>query len=144
MAKNPKQSENGEPIGELNTTPLIDVMLVLLIMFIITLPKMTDAVKVDLPADCNRPECNKTIVRPINTLSISANSQIFWNDKQISGDALAKTLTVSAGMNPLPELRFIPDADAPYATVNKVLALTRGSGVKEIGFVGNERYQTVF
>jgi biopolymer transport protein ExbD len=144
MRKDPKKAENGEPIGELNTTPLIDVMLVLLIMFIITLPKMTDAVKVDLPTRCDRPDCNNTTVKPVNTLSISANSQVFWNNKEISGDALAKTLTVSAGMNPVPELRFIPDADAPYATVNKVLALTRGSGVKEIGFVGNERYQTVF
>ncbi len=51
---------------------------------------------------------------------------------------------MSTRMNPMPELRFMPDADAPYSTVNKVLALTRGSGIEEIGFVGNERYQRSF
>ncbi len=136
--------DTSAPIGDLNTTPLIDVMLVLLVMMIITLPKMTHAVKVDLPQNCATADCNKTIIKPINTLAISASSRIYWNNQEISADALTEALSMSTRMNPMPELRFMPDADAPYSTVNKVLALTRGSGIEEIGFVGNERYQRSF
>ncbi len=135
----------GEPMVEMNTTPLIDVMLVLLIMFIITLPKPTHAVKVDLPTSCE-PNCPpKPPVEPtFNVVNIYQNSQVAWNGVDVSQQTLFDNLQASTLLKPVPELRFQPDQFAPYDTVSKVMALIRGAGVEAIGFVGNEQYTNAF
>jgi biopolymer transport protein ExbD len=142
----PKDSSG--PMVEMNTTPLIDVMLVLLIMFIITLPAPTHSVKIDLPEDC-RPNCPPPpLVDPIkNILYIAPNSQVTWNNTSIDQVTLLQNLNDSqdpALFPETPELHFAPDPQAPYDTVDKVLALVKSAKVNRMGFVGNENYVNEF
>ena len=132
----------GEPMMDINTTPLIDVMLVLLIMFIITLPMQTHAVKLDLPVNQNTPP---PPIQPLkNTVGVTAQNQITWNGNPISMDQLRQYLEVTQQMNPVPELHLQPDATAHYELVDEVLAVTKRAHVQKMGFVGNEYYQNVF
>jgi len=122
-------------MSELNTTPLIDVMLVLLIMFIITIPIQTHSVQVDLPV--GRDIIVKT---ERNKLVIEQSGALLWNGRPISVEALGPTLHRLAGMDPQPELHFEPHAEARYARVDEVLAVIKRANVSTMGFVGNERY----
>ena len=126
-----------QPMMDINTTPLIDVMLVLLIMFIITIPLQSHAVKVDLPG---KPEV--VPVRPIrNTLVISTDGRLLWNDQAVSDDTLQAALAASQKLDPLPELHLRPEAQARYQRVDEVLAMTKRAKVTKMGFVGNEAYK---
>ncbi len=132
--------DDGEPMMEMNTTPLIDVMLVLLIMFIITIPVATHAVNIDLPA----PQPPTNIPPPKkdkNKVSITPNSEITWNNTVITDGQLVSMLQETLKMKPEPELQFQPDPSAPYDTASKVLNIIKGSGVTAFGFVGNEQFQ---
>lgn len=132
----------GEPMLDVNVTPLIDVMLVLLIMFIITIPVQTHAVKLDLPVATNTPP---PPIEPLkNTVSVTAQNQITWNGTPISQDQLRQYLEVTQQMNPVPELHLQPDATARYEIVDQVLAITKKAHVQKMGFVGNEYYTNVF
>ena len=124
------------PMGEMNTTPLIDVMLVLLIMFIITLPIQTDAVNIDLPQTgvITGPDPDK------NSVAVTAQGAVLWNGTPITFANLSSQLERTRQMSPQPELRFEPDAQARYALVDQTLAVIKRSGVDGMGFVGNERY----
>ena len=129
----------GEPMMDINTTPLIDVMLVLLIMLIITIPVQTHAVKLDLPVNQN----NNTPppVDPVkNVLSVTADGTVTWNGAPVNLEQLRQYLDISQQMNPVPELHLQPAADAPYGTVDEVLAVTKRAHVEKMGFVGNEAY----
>jgi len=135
-------NESGEPMLDINTTPLIDVMLVLLIMLIITIPPQTHAVKLDLPVNSQTPP---PPVQPLkNTVGVTAGNQITWNGTPISQDQLRSYLEVTQQMNPIPELHLQPDATARYEVVDKVLAVTKQAHVQKMGFVGNEYYQNIF
>jgi biopolymer transport protein ExbD len=132
--------DDGEPMGEMNTTPLIDVMLVLLIMFIITIPIQTHAVKIDLPvnSDTNTPPP----IDPIkNKVSVDAAGTITWNGSPIDLVTLRLYLDRTKVMSPEPELHVQPDAQARYVVVDNVLAIIKRSGVTKMGFVGNEQYR---
>ena len=132
----------GEPMMEINTTPLIDVMLVLLIMLIITIPPQTHAVKLDLPQNTNQP---LPPIQPLkNTVGITAQGQITWNGNPISEQQLKQYLEATQQMNPVPELHLQPDATARYELVDEVLAITKRAHVQKMGFVGNEYYQNIF
>lgn len=134
--------DDGEPMMEMNTTPLIDVMLVLLIMFIITIPIQTHAVKVDLPQNSNNPA---PVVEPQkNKLYIDANGNIFWNSVQIDDLTLRQYLDASLQQDPEPELHFQPDPQARYDVVDRVLAIVKRANVTKLGFVGNEQYRNDF
>jgi biopolymer transport protein ExbD len=127
----------------MNTTPLIDVMLVLLIMFIITLPPPTHAVKVDLPV--NDPKAIKPPVDPIkNKIAIDPSGTITWNGAPVNDQLLRQYLDTSAAMNPEPELQFQPDPQARYEVVDKTLAVIKRSNITKLGFVGNEQYYKDF
>ncbi len=133
----------GEPMMDINTTPLIDVMLVLLIMFIITIPIQTHAVKLDLPSDQGPtnpppvdPEKNKVVVSP--------TGEILWNGSPISRVQLRQYLDITQTMNPIPELHLQPDPQARYVVVDEVLAITKRAQVEKMGFVGNEAYGAAF
>jgi biopolymer transport protein ExbD len=129
---------SGEPMIEMNVTPLIDVMLVLLIMFIITLPIQTHAVKLDLPQATNTPP---PPIHPLkNTVGVTAQGAITWNGAPISMDQLRAYLEQTQQMNPVPELHLQPDATARYELVDEVLAITKRAHVQKMGFVGNEYY----
>jgi biopolymer transport protein ExbD len=133
---------SGEPMLDVNVTPLIDVMLVLLIMFIITIPIQTHAVKLDLPVDQNTPP--PPIEPTKNVVVVSANGQILWNGSPISKEQLRTYLDVTQQMNPVPELHLQPDSTARYELVDEVLAITKRAHVQKMGFVGNEYYMSVF
>ncbi|SRR5690606_28919034 len=130
--------DDGEPMMEMNTTPLIDVMLVLLIMFIITIPIQTHAVKIDLPQ--NTPPTDNAIDPVKNKLGIDAAGQIYWNGAQIDKLTLRQYLDSTVQMQPEPELQFEPDPQTRYVVVDEVLAIIKRAKVTKLGFVGNERY----
>lgn len=140
MAMSAGQAD-GEPMMEMNTTPLIDVMLVLLIMFIITLPVQTHAVKVDLPQNSNNPN---PIDAQKNKITIDAAGTIAWNGTPVDDVTLRQYLDASAALNPEPELHFQPAPDARYEVVDRTLAVVKRSGVTKLGFIGNEQYRNDF
>jgi biopolymer transport protein ExbD len=129
----------GEPMMEINTTPLIDVMLVLLIMFIITLPVMSHAVKLDMPRPSQAPPPAEEIIEPIR-LDIDWDGSIIWNGSLVQLSQLEGYFRAEAAKNPQPELHVRPDRRANYDTVAKVLALAQRNGMQRIGFVGNEQF----
>lgn len=129
----------GEPMMEINTTPLIDVMLVLLIMFIITLPVMSHAVKLDMPRPSSAPPPPSEIIEPIR-LDIDWDGSIIWNGSLVQLSQLENYFRNEAARNPQPELHVRPDRRANYDTVAKVLALAQRNGMQRIGFVGNEQF----
>jgi biopolymer transport protein ExbD len=116
-------NESGEPMLDVNVTPLIDVMLVLLIMFIITIPIQTHAVKLDLPV--NQQNQPPPPINPVkNILSINNRDQVLWNGAPVTMQQLRSYLDTTQQMNPIPELHLQPDATARYEIVDKVLAVT--------------------
>jgi biopolymer transport protein ExbD len=128
-------NSSGEPMLDVNVTPLIDVMLVLLIMFIITIPIQTHAVKLDLPVQQANPP--PQVIDPIkNVLSINAQDQVLWNGAPVTMQQLRSYLDTTQQMNPVPELHLQPDATARYEVVDKVLAVTKQAHVQKMGFVG--------
>ncbi|MDO9369512.1 MAG: biopolymer transporter ExbD [Sphingopyxis sp.] len=135
------ERDENEPMMDMNTTPLIDVMLVLLIMFIITIPVQTHAVKIDLPIADNStsnvdPEKNKVMIDPQGTIT--------WNGAPIDLAQLAAYLEQTKALPVEPELQVQPDPYARYIVVDNVLAVIKRSGVGKLGFVGNEQYARVF
>ncbi len=127
-----------QPMMDINTTPLIDVMLVLLIMFIITIPLQTHAVKIDLPG---KPPVDWKDINPIrNTLTITTAGAVLWNGKALSDDQLQTNLAASQTLAKIPELHLKPEAQARYQRVDEVLAMTKRARVAKMGFVGNEAY----
>jgi len=132
-----------EPMMEINTTPLIDVMLVLLIMFIITIPIQTHAVKLDLPvnSDTNTPPP----IDPVkNKIVITPEGAVMWNAEPVDLVRLRQYLDLTQTMNPIPELHLQPDQNARYELVDEVLAVTKRANVEKMGFVGNEAYMNAF
>jgi biopolymer transport protein ExbD len=136
-------NSTGEPMLDMNVTPLIDVMLVLLIMFIITIPIQTHAVKLDLPV--NQETNPPPPIDPIkNKVVVTAQNQILWNGSPVTQPQLRQYLDVTQQMNPVPELHLQPDATARYELVDQVLAVTKQAHVQKMGFVGNEYYMNIF
>ena len=135
-------NSSGEPMMDINTTPLIDVMLVLLIMFIITIPIQTHAVKLDLPQNTNTPP--PPIEPTKNIVVVTKEGTILWNGQQVSMDQLRQYLDQTQQMNPVPELHLQPEATARYELVDEVLAVTKRAHVQKMGFVGNEYYMNIF
>jgi biopolymer transport protein ExbD len=133
---------SGEPMMDINTTPLIDVMLVLLIMFIITIPIQTHAVKLDLPQNTNAPQPPIDPVK--NKVVVTAQGQVLWNGGPVSMEQLRQYLDTTQQMNPVPELHLQPEATARYELVDEVLAVTKRAHVQKMGFVGNEYYMNIF
>lgn len=133
-------SDDGEPMMEMNTTPLIDVMLVLLIMIIITIPIATHSVDIDLPSPTDNPDTPD--VDPIkNKVVLTAVGGILWNGDKISMGELVSNLQKSLDYAEEPELQFEPEPLASYELSANVLNIIKASGVTKFGFVGNEKYR---
>ena len=131
--------DDGSPMMEMNTTPLIDVMLVLLIMLIMTLPPVTNSVNIDLPAPSNTPT---TDVDPVkNKIVLTNNDEILWNGQTINDGQLVANLQQTLTFAVEPELQFEPEPNARYNVSSQVLNIIKGSGVTKFGFVGNEKYR---
>jgi biopolymer transport protein ExbD len=132
-------SDDGEPMMEMNVTPLIDVMLVLLIMMILSVPPATHAVNIDLPVPSPP---TKEIIDPVkNKIVITPDNQILWNGTAITEGQLVGNLQETKAIQPEPELQYQPDAQASYDLSVKVLNVIKQSGVSKFGFVGNEQYR---
>jgi biopolymer transport protein ExbD len=127
-------------ISEINTTPLIDVMLVLLIMFIITIPVASHKVPLDLP----RPTLSPLPERPFHQLDIAADGSLFWNGAALPADQLQARLLQVAADPGTPELRLNAADEARYERIDQILAQIRIAGVERLGFMGNERYARLF
>jgi biopolymer transport protein ExbD len=132
-------AHRAEPMSELNTTPLIDIMLVLLIMLIMTLPPITNSV--DLPLPSPTPVVPIQPGRVRNLVTVAADDTILWNGQPVSESQLEATLGVAVALTPEPELQLVPDGRASYEMSARVLRLVKLSGASKIGFVGNERYR---
>ncbi|HKX77332.1 MAG TPA: biopolymer transporter ExbD [Novosphingobium sp.] len=132
--------DDGSPMMEMNTTPLIDVMLVLLIMFIITIPVATHSVDIDLPV-ANPPDTPPPPVDPIkNKVVLTLDNKILWNAQPITQATLLSLLKESLTFPVEPELQFEPEPNASYELSARVLNIIKASAVTKFGFVGNERY----
>jgi len=132
-------NKEGEPMMDINTTPLIDVMLVLLIMFIITIPIQSHAVKLDLPQ--NQDPQNPPPIDPVkNKVVVTSSNQVLWNGSPIQLPQLRAYLDRTQQMNPIPELHLQPEPTARYELVDQVLVVTKRAHVEKMGFVGNEQF----
>ncbi len=130
---------DGAPMMEMNTTPLIDVMLVLIIMLIVTLPVMTHAVKLDMP----RPDNAPPLVPPeMITILIDYDGTILWNDTPVpSIQTLDRYFKVEAQKVPQPQVAIRPDARAKYDTVEQVMASAQRNRIEKMGLIGNEQFE---
>jgi biopolymer transport protein ExbD len=134
--------DDGAPMMEMNTTPLIDVMLVLLIMFIITIPVATHSIDIDLPV-ATPPTDTPPPIDPVkNKVVLTADDKIMWNGTQIDGVTLNNSLQATTRMTPEPELQFQPEPEASYELSAGVLQVIKASQVTKFGFVGNEQFAT--
>lgn len=124
------------PMMELNTTPLIDVLLVLLVMLIVTIPPQAHSFRLDLPQPFHGPPPRSSV----NLLEITDGGALLWNGQPITRDALRHDLALTQQMHPTPELHLHPAAQARYASVAYVLGLLNREQVRKFGFVGNEAY----
>ncbi|MEO8001354.1 MAG: biopolymer transporter ExbD [Arenimonas sp.] len=126
-------SGGGGPMADINVTPLVDVMLVLLIIFMITAPLMTHKIKVELPkASLNEKPTQK--VAPV-TVTVKANGEIYWADAKVSQDAFEAKLDGIIGMDPQPELDIRADRDTKYKLIEKTTTTAKSRGVRKVGFV---------
>jgi biopolymer transport protein ExbD len=126
------EGEEDGALAEINMIPLIDVMLVLLVIFIVTAPLLTHAVKVDLPRASSTPN----LTRPENVqLAIDAASQVHWNGEAVAWEALVQRLKAAAVQAPQPELHLRAERTTPYEKVAEVMSAAATAGVTRIGFV---------
>ena len=133
MAMSVGSAEDDEPISTINTTPLVDVMLVLLIIFLITIPVITKTVKVSLPKAANI----ATQTKPENiTIAIDAQGNIYWNNEQIaSRDQLVEMIKVEAVRDPQPEIHIRGDSNTRFEDVGRVIYSIQRGGVVKVGFI---------
>ena len=133
-------SDDGAPMIEMNMTPLIDVLLCLLIIFIMSIPVATHSIDIDLPQP--NPNPPPVDVEPDkNKLVISQTDELLWNGQPIQDGDLVNLLNQSKTITPEPELQFEPEALASYERSARVLEIIKASGISAFGFVGNERYR---
>ena len=126
------QDDADEVMNEINMTPLVDVMLVLLIIFIITVPVMKHSVNVDLPRATNQPE----IIKPETVrLSVAADGQYFWNGAPVADEELFSLLKTEGAKTPQPDLHIRGDKEVRYERVAQAMAAAQRAGVRKIGFV---------
>ena len=126
------QDDADEVMNEINMTPLVDVMLVLLIIFIITVPVMKHSVQVDLPRAANQPE----EVKPETIrLSVTADGSYFWNGQAVSETDLSSMMQTEAAKEPQPDLHIRGDREVRYERVAQAMASAQRAGLRKIGFV---------
>lgn len=130
--------DDGGAMVEMNTTPLIDVLLVLIVMLIITIPIQTHAVKLDMPRPNSQPPATEPVVIK---LDVDFDGTVVWNGNVVaSGEQLVSYLRNAAAQNPQPELHLRPNKLTKYDVVAKILATAQRVGVTNIGIVGNEQF----
>jgi biopolymer transport protein ExbD len=133
MNVGPDDWEDDKPMSEINTTPLVDVMLVMLIIFLITIPVITQSVKVELPKAANIP----TQTKPENiNIAVDKEGNVYWNTMLIpTQDALLERLKAVAVQNPQPEVHVRGDRGTAYEHVGRVIVLAQRGGILKVGFI---------
>jgi len=126
-------NNNAGPMSDMNVTPLVDVMLVLLIIFMITAPIMAHRVDIDLPQPTTNPPVIKDPPPPV-TLVIKETGDLFWNDQPMIRQALEPQLRIEAGKDPQPEIRIDAEPRTQYETVAEVLATAKNVGITKLAF----------
>ena len=122
------------PMADINVTPMVDVMLVLLVIFILGAPMFTSAVKLDLPK-AQAPISQQQAEAATVTLAIDAKGKIFWNNEPLEREALEARLVEAARQDPQPELQLRADKDTRYEVVAQVMAAAQTNGLTKLGFV---------
>jgi len=129
---------SGGPMADINVTPLVDVMLVLLIIFIITAPLMQHKVKIELPeTDVVAKDDEEPRVMPI-TISVKEDGSLFWNDEEISREILESRLSSVAQQVPQPKLNLRGDKTTKMRTINDITQIAQRNGMLDIGFVATK------
>ena len=124
--------DDNEVVSEINMTPLVDVMLVLLIIFIITVPVLTHSVNLELPRASNEP----TLTRPDTVvLAVTADGGLHWNEDRVDAEVLERRLAAAATAQPQPEVHIRGDRQVNYESVLKVMAAAQRAGIQKLGFV---------
>jgi biopolymer transport protein ExbD/biopolymer transport protein TolR len=127
-----ERTTGDKPMSEINMTPLIDVMLVLLVIFMITAPLMTASLKLDLPKiDAPRPTDTPAFV----TVALDAKGQLYFGDEPLAEDAFARRIADAARANPASEVQLRADRSVPYGRVAELIAMLQKTGLTRIGFV---------
>jgi biopolymer transport protein ExbD len=125
--------DDDKPMSEINTTPLVDVMLVLLILFLITIPVITQSVKVDLPKAANIP----TQTKPENiNIAVDPEGNVFWNTALVpTQDALLERIKQIAVLDPQPEIHVRGDRNTAYEHIGRVIVICQRGGIQKVGFI---------
>jgi len=133
MSVGPSDTGEASVMASINTTPLVDVMLVLLIIFLITIPVINKTVKVDLPKAVNIP----TQTKPDNiTIAVDKNGNVYWNDKALpSRDALLAYIREAAVRKPQPEIHIRGDKETRYEAIGHVMYAIQRGGIQKVGFL---------
>ena len=134
MAFSSGSSGGGAPLADINVTPLVDVMLVLLIIFMVTAPLLSHQIQIDLPQASRNVEQPKDPPKPIR-LRIDQGGQLFWDNAPIPRSALEPSLLVEASRDPQPMLELEAAQEAEYQVLADVLATAKNAGMEKIGFV---------
>jgi len=133
MAMSPFAGDDDDGLmNEINMTPLVDVMLVLLIVFMVTIPVIRHAVKIDLPHASSQKEETKPAQV---TVAVDADGNVLWNDKKVDETELSAKIAEAAQANPQPELHLDADRKVPYEKVAQVMSAAQAGGLTKIGFV---------
>ena len=133
MAVSSFQTDDDDALmTEINMTPLVDVMLVLLIVFLVTIPVLNHAVKVNLPQAVSQPED----LKPTNIdLSVQADGSVWWNKKEMNPAELKAAITTAAAQTPQPEVHLYADRAVRYEAVANVMSAAQAGGLSKLGFV---------
>ena len=136
---NLEHGKSSQPMSDINVTPLVDVMLVLLVIFIITAPLMVSSLKLDLP---KTEAAQQSDEQNFISISLDKNGGLYLNDKPIALPALKTALTQRAQAQPDTEVQLHADTTVPYGKIVEVMGLAQGVGLKRIGFVADSQAQT--
>ena len=128
-------NESGGPMSEINVTPLVDVMLVLLIIFMITAPLMSHKIKVELPqANLDKKDDSVPPTPPV-TVTVKEDGTLYWNDAPITKDLLESQLSVEAQKTPQPEVNLRGDKTTKYLNIREVVDMAQAQGIRKVGYV---------
>ena len=131
-------SSGGGPMADINVTPLVDVMLVLLIIFMITAPLMSHKVKVELPQANLDKRDEKLPPAPPVTVTVTEDGHIYWNDSPVTHDLLESQLSVTAQKTPQPEVQIRADDTTKYHIIEDVVNTAQAQGIAKVGFVATK------
>ena len=131
---------HGGTMADINVTPLVDVMLVLLIIFMITAPLMSHKVKVELPkANLDKIEEKPMVVQPI-TITVSEQGNLYWNDQPTTKDQIESRLSIEAQKTPQPAINVRGDKTTKYRIVSEVVQIAQAQGMRKVGFVAKKEH----